>query len=83
MKGIVRALGVSRSNLLEQRRNRQKAREAVPEREPAAAAEAEETAENGLLLARIRELVGERPSYGYLLAPDPADRSIWMSLLAA
>ena len=65
MKAIVRALGVSRSNLLDQRRKRQKATEAVPEPEPPQAAEAQETADNGLLLARIRELVGERPSYGY------------------
>jgi putative transposase len=65
VKAIVRALGVSRSNLLEQRHKRQKATEAVLEPEPAQDAEAQETAENGLLLARIRELVGERPSYGY------------------
>ncbi len=65
MKAIVRALGVSRSNLLEQRSKRQKAPEAATESEPAVVAEAQETGENGVLLARIRELVGERPSYGY------------------
>ena len=65
VKGIVRALGVSRSNLLEQRSKHQKAPKAAPEPEPADGAEVPETAENGLLLARIRELVGERPSYGY------------------
>ena len=65
MKGIVRALGVSRSNLLEQRSKRRRPAEALPEPEPADAAEVEETADNALLLARIRELVGERPSYGY------------------
>jgi putative transposase len=65
MKAIARALGVARSNLLEQRGKRQKATNAVSEPEPAEGAEVSETAENGLLLARIRELVGERPSYGY------------------
>ena len=65
MKGIVRALGVSRSNLLEQRSKRQRPPKALPEPEPSEVKEAQETAENGLLLARIRELVGERPSYGY------------------
>ena len=65
MKASVRALGVSRSNLLEQRSKRQKATAAVSEPEPADGPETEETAENGLLLARIRQLVGERPSYGY------------------
>ena len=65
MKGIVRALGVSRSNLLEQRSKRQRPPEALSEPEPGELTEAQETAENGLLLARIRELVGERPSYGY------------------
>ena len=65
MNGIVRALGVSSSNLLEQRSQRQRPPEALPEPEPAEATEAQETAENGLLLRRIRELVGERPSYGY------------------
>ena len=50
---------------LEQRSRAQKATEARPEPDPAAAVEAPETAENGLLSARIRELVGERPSYGY------------------
>jgi len=64
MKAIARAFGVSRSNLLEQRR-RQKASETPPLTERPEATEVEETAENGLLLARIRELVGERPSYGY------------------
>ena len=65
MKGIVRALGVSRSNLLEQRSKRQRHSEALPEPEPSEVKEAQETAENGLLLARIRELVGQRPRYGY------------------
>ena len=65
MKGIVRALGVSRSNLLEQRSKHQRPLEAMPEPELAEVTEAHETAENGLLLTRIRELVGERPSYGY------------------
>lgn len=65
MKAIVRALGVSRSNLLEQRSKRQKAAEAATDPEPTERAETEETAENGQLLVRIRELVGERPSYGY------------------
>lgn len=65
MKAIARALGVARSNLLEQRSKRQKAPDATLEAKPADSAEASETAENGLLLARIRELVGVRPSYGY------------------
>ena len=65
MKAIVRALGVARSNLIEQRNKHQKATNAASEPEPAERAEVPETAENGLLLARIRELVGERPSYGY------------------
>ena len=64
MKAIARAFGVSRSNLLEQRR-RQKASKTPPATERPEATEVDETAENGLLLARIRELVGERPSYGY------------------
>jgi len=64
MKAISKAFGVSRSNLLEQRR-RQKASETPHAVERAEAAAVDETAENGLLRARIRELVGERPSYGY------------------
>jgi len=66
VKAIVRVLGVSRSNLLEQRSKRQKPPEEVRDPQLAEASEAQETAENGLLLARIRELVGERPSHGYL-----------------
>jgi len=65
VKAIVRALGVSRSNLLEQRRKHQKAPEGATEAESTDDATNRETAENGQLLARIRELVGERPSYGY------------------
>jgi putative transposase len=65
VKAIVRALGVARSNLIEQRSKRQKASEAVSEQEPTEGAEVSETPENGLLLERIRELVGQRPSYGY------------------
>lgn len=65
MKAISRTLGVSRSNLLEQRSKRRKAPDAALEPKPAESAEASENAENALLLARIRELVGKRPSYGY------------------
>jgi len=64
MKAIAKAFGVSRSNLLEQRR-RQKASKTPTATERPEVTEVEETAENGPLLARIRELVGERPSYGY------------------
>jgi putative transposase len=50
--------------LLEQRSKRQRPPEALPEPEPVEATATRETAENGLLLGRIREHVGERPSYG-------------------
>jgi putative transposase len=64
MKAIARAFGVSRSNLLEQRRRRKTSETPSAMARPEAT-QVNETAENGLLLARIRELVGERPSYGY------------------
>jgi transposase InsO family protein len=65
VKAIVRALGVARSNVLEQLGKRRKPAEAqLPSRQEECE-EGLETAENALLLARIRELVGERPSYGY------------------
>ena len=64
MKAIVRAFGVARANLFEQRSKRQKASAGAAEPEAADGAGTQETAENGLL-SRIRELVGERPGYGY------------------
>lgn len=62
MKAIVRTLGVARSNLLEQLRKRREPTAPTPVVEPA---EAQETGANAALVGRIRELVGERPSYGY------------------
>jgi transposase InsO family protein len=64
VKVIVRALGVSRSNLLEQLRKA--GQPPSPPTTPAAeATEAQETGQNAALLSRIRELVDQRPSYGY------------------
>lgn len=65
MKVIVRALGVSRSNLLEQRRKARQQTESTPTPPVAEATVARETGQNAVLLSRILELVGERPSYGY------------------
>ena len=64
MKAIARALGVARSNLLEQRGKRRKAPDAALEAKPVEGADASETAKNALLLARIRRAGRERPSYG-------------------
>jgi transposase InsO family protein len=59
VKAIVRTLGVSRSNLLEQLRGR-------PPRAPAEqSARTAESAENEAILLRVRELVNQRASYGY------------------
>ncbi len=65
MKAIVRAFGVARSNLLEQLQKRRKPAEASAAPEAAEATQSLETGQNAALLGRIRELVGERPSYGY------------------
>ena len=65
MKAIVRAFGVARSNLLEQLRKGREAPEGQPVAAPAEVTKAQETGENAALLARIRELVSARPSYGY------------------
>ena len=59
MKAIARALGVSRSNLLEQLRER-------PRPEPAQdPSPVTESAENEAILSEVRGLVSERASYGY------------------
>jgi transposase InsO family protein len=65
VKAIVRAFGVARSNLLEQLQKRRKPVEASAVPEAAEASPSPETGQNAALLSRIRELVGERPSYGY------------------
>lgn len=56
MKVIVRALGVSRSNLLEQRKARQQP-QPTPTPPATEATAARETGQNAALLSRIRELV--------------------------
>jgi putative transposase len=65
VKVIVRALGVSRSNLLEQLRKARQQPESTPTPPVAETAESQETGQNAALLSRIRELVDQRPSYGY------------------
>lgn len=79
MKVIVRALGVSRSNLLEQLRKARQQPQATPTPPAAEATEARETGQNAALLGRRRELVEQRPSYGYrrvtaLLNPELSER---------
>lgn len=74
MKAIVRAFGVARSNLLEQLHKRRKPAEAPAVPEGAEASPSPETGQNAALLGRIRELVGERPSYGYRRVTTAASR---------
>ena len=59
VKAIARTLGVSRSNVLEQLRERP---EPAPRPEPLPAPE---SAENEAILSAVRALVSERASYGY------------------
>ena len=59
VKAIARTLGVSRSNLLEQLRER------PAPAPPLESAPATESAENGAILSEVRGLVSERASYGY------------------
>ena len=52
MKTVADALGVARSNLVEQSKKRERRKRATP-------------ADDAWLLPRIRALTDERPSYGY------------------
>jgi putative transposase len=65
VKAIARTLGVARSNLLEQRRKRTEPPEASSTPTARPHTEACERGMNAAILERIRELIGERPSYGY------------------
>jgi hypothetical protein len=58
VKAIVRVLRVSRSNVLERRRER-------PAEPPTESSPIVESAENEAILSDVRALVNERASYGY------------------